>query len=53
MRKAEGIQQQLVTIPAQYKATTGSLGTARKMTELTYTIYYSVTNDYVPQVFGQ
>ncbi|MCA9918035.1 MAG: hypothetical protein KC445_08790, partial [Anaerolineales bacterium] len=48
VRKAEGIQQQLVTIPAQYKATTGSLGTARKMTELTYTIYYSVTNDYVP-----
>ncbi|MFZ1397160.1 MAG: hypothetical protein WAS33_09705, partial [Candidatus Promineifilaceae bacterium] len=48
VRKAEGVQQQLVTIPAQYKATTGSLGIARKMTELTYTIYYSVTNDYVP-----
>jgi predicted phage tail protein len=48
VRKPEGIQQQLVTIPAQYKATSDSLGIERKMTELTYTVYYSITNDYVP-----
>jgi hypothetical protein len=45
---AEGLQQRLVVIPAQYRATTDRVGVERLFEEITYTVYYSTTQDIVP-----
>jgi parallel beta-helix repeat protein len=48
VRTPEGWQQQLVVIPAQYKATTDYEGVERRFEVMTYTVYYSMTKDTIP-----
>jgi len=48
VRTPEGWQQQLVVIPAQYRATTDWLGVERRFDVMTYTVYYSTTKDTIP-----
>jgi hypothetical protein len=44
----EGIAQQLVMIPAQYQPLTNESGVERRFREITYTVYHSNTNDFLP-----
>ena len=48
VRTPDGIDQRLVVIPAQYRATSGFLGSERLFTVMTYTLYYSDTRDTLP-----
>ena len=48
VRTPDGIDQRLVVIPAQYRATSGFLGSERLFTAMTYTLYYSDTRDTLP-----
>jgi hypothetical protein len=48
IRTQNGIDQQLVLIPAQYKTETGITGIERTFKDLTYSIYYSNSEDGLP-----
>jgi len=48
VRTAEGLHQRLIVIPAQYRAVTAAQGVERLFDEMTYTLYYSATNDVIP-----
>jgi len=48
IRTPEGWQQRLVVIPAQYRATTERVGVERRFETMTYTVYYSMTQDTIP-----
>jgi hypothetical protein len=47
-RTANGLHQQLVVIPAQYRARGVSEGDERRFSVITYTLYYSTTQDLIP-----
>jgi hypothetical protein len=44
----EGIQQRLVLVPGQYRATTAVTGTLHIFNAMTYTVYYSNSLDVLP-----
>jgi hypothetical protein len=48
VRTLDGIQQQLVLIPAQYSPVSSQVGVERRFNTITYTVYYSSTQDYLP-----
>ena len=48
VRTPEGVRQRLVVIPAQFRATNSKIGTARRFSNMNYTIYYSNTKDTIP-----
>ena len=48
VRAPDGLRQQLVVIPAQYRALGGQVGLERLFTTITYTVYYSTTEDTIP-----
>jgi hypothetical protein len=48
VRTPAGLQQQLIVIPAQYRSITGQTGVERRMKKMSYTIYYSTTQDLIP-----
>ena len=48
VRTQTGVDQNLVIIPAQYRATTPITGVERIFEELTYTVYYSDKKDGLP-----
>lgn len=53
VRTAHTLKQQLVVIPAQYRSTTPSIGVTRRLTDMTYTIYYGTTEDSIPPSIWQ
>ena len=48
VRTVQGLQQRLVAIPAQYRATDETTGTERLFTEMRYTVFYSGSSDAIP-----
>ena len=48
VRTPEALRQQLVVIPAQYRAADAAEGTERLFTEMSYTVYYSGSSDVIP-----
>ena len=48
VRTAEGLQQRLIVIPAQYRAATAAQGVERLFEEMTYTLYYATATDIIP-----
>ncbi|MGB0383471.1 MAG: hypothetical protein ACPGWR_01485 [Ardenticatenaceae bacterium] len=48
LRIADKITQRLVVTPLQYHSTTPWQGTARRFTDMSYTVYYSNTYDSIP-----
>lgn len=48
VRIPEGLRQQMVVLPWQYRATNNQRGDARRFTDMSYTIYYSDTQDIIP-----
>jgi hypothetical protein len=53
VRTENGVQQRLVLLPAQYSARSALTGTWRVFDALTYTVYYSDTEDVGPPSFWQ
>jgi len=51
IQQPEGAQQRLVILPAQYSALSSSTGTMRVFEAMTYTVYYSTTEDVYPPSF--
>jgi hypothetical protein len=51
LQTAEGLRQRLVVVPTQYRATTLERGEMRVFDALTYTVYYSDTEDVEPPSF--
>ena len=51
LRTPEGLQQRLVILPAQYSASAPGFGTMRVFDAMTYTVYYSDTEDAYPPSF--
>jgi len=47
----EGLRQRLVILPAQYSASSAVTGTMRVFDTMTYTVYYSDTEDRMPPSF--
>ncbi|MFQ5419943.1 MAG: hypothetical protein ACE5EY_06225, partial [Anaerolineae bacterium] len=48
IRTADGLQQRLVIIPAQYHALNEQIGVERLLDVMTYTVYYATTEDRTP-----
>jgi hypothetical protein len=48
VRTADGLQQRLVVIPAQYRALNDQTGVERRFEEILYTVYYSTSRDTTP-----
>ncbi len=51
LRMPDGLQQRLVIVPAQYSAASSVTGTMRVFDTLTYTVYYSDSEDIWPPSF--
>ena len=48
VRTPAELRQQLIVIPAQYRATDAGEGTERLISEMSYTVYYSNLSDVIP-----